>query len=401
MRLSLQWAGALKARLGAFWRKRSFAGRVLLVALAIAVLCGCLVPTPQTAVLMAGGFALLGLLLLLRARAGKLPGFSLRVHKGLVVSVTTLWLGLVLTEMVLRVVFFPMFPDLGRLRQFGQDLHYQYDSTLGWFPIPNSRCTFTVFGPEAAHTYTISIAHNSLGLRDPEPALDDRPGIVFLGDSFVWGYIVQAPEVFTAKVRDRHPEWRVFNLGVCGYATDQEFLMLQRFIKKLHPRLVFLVFCTGNDDDDNRSNMYSEWYYKPYFVPGPNGLELRGVPVPLSERVFYLRHPVLSKPYFVRLAVRAWRSLLHPHPHWQTSPTPAILQALRQYVESQGAAFCVGFTDRSPKLEQFLDAAKIPWLDLSTKLRIPGDPHWSPEGHTFVAGKIEEFLKARNLVNGR
>jgi hypothetical protein len=93
----------------------------------------------------------------------------------------SLLMALTLAEVSLRVFFrrdFIIFTD-------ERDLMYRYDSALGWFPIPMSRGYLRASRP-------ITIEHNSDGFRGPERAHNDKPSIVFLGDSFVWGYDVEA-----------------------------------------------------------------------------------------------------------------------------------------------------------------------------------------------------------------
>src|ERR1700730_36302 len=85
-------------------------------------------------------------------------------------------------ELLLRVI------DLRELRDGygrGYTVVHRYDPELGWLPIPNSVGTF-------AGSRTIGIQHNSLGLRDVEHERTDRPMVLFVGDSFVWGYDVEA-----------------------------------------------------------------------------------------------------------------------------------------------------------------------------------------------------------------
>lgn len=358
-------------------------------AMVLAIFVAWTSPTTGTFLFLGGALLVIGLLLGLRRPARKVAWLSVRVHPGLVVAMTTLFLGLVLSELILRIFLFQRFPDFEKMTPV--KLGYQYDSTLGWFPAPNSHETF-------GHIHqAISLVHNSQGFRDPEPALDSRPGVLFLGDSFTWGYGVDAAERFTDRLRSRHPEWRVFNFGVVGYGTDQEYLLLQKHFEQYKPRLVFLVFCAENDHIDNCSNGDSVWAFKPYFRAGPKGLKLCGVPVPCSDWVFCLHHPLLSKPYLFRMAMRAWGNLRSPRPGSGPDPTTAILEALQKYVSSQGASFCVGITGRDPNIEQFLLRSKIPWLDLSTDLRLEGDWHWSAKGNAYVADKIEQFLVARKL----
>src|SRR5215813_711944 len=153
----------------------------------------------------------------------------------------SLFISAVIGEMGLRIFFHDAFST-------GKDeknLMYQYDQQLGWFPVPNSQKTFT-------GSRTITVKHNSRGFRTIEHTKTGKPGILFLGDSFVWGIDVEASERFTDRLQARHPEWSIYNFGVSGYGTDQEYLVLQRFYDEYNPAVVFLMFCTDNDDSDNR-----------------------------------------------------------------------------------------------------------------------------------------------------
>jgi hypothetical protein len=288
--------------------------------------------------------------------------------------------------------------ELG-LRLFSRDLDwdersllYAYHERLGWFPKPNSRGFFT-------GARTIHVSHNSLGFRGPEhvPATN-QPAILFLGDSFVWGYDVEVEERFTEKLQAHHPEWAIYNLGVSGYGTDQEYLLLHQVFDQYHPRVVFLVFCVDNDDSDNCWNF--RWgYYKPYCVLEGTRLELRGIPVPRGARVFAADHPFLCRARLVRLAVSAFSKLKGPPPTHRADPTGPLLWDLHKYVRNKGAVLAVGITHRWPYLEQFLEEMRIPWTDLSTEQVYPTHgSHWTPEGHTWVADKIDAFLREKKYL---
>ena len=71
-------------------------------------------------------------------------------------------------EVLLRVC------DFRELRQDSTErsLGYQYDSELGWAPVPNSTSSVTNYRP-------IHVRHNSLGLRDEEFSGDGKPVIMF------------------------------------------------------------------------------------------------------------------------------------------------------------------------------------------------------------------------------
>jgi len=274
-----------------------------------------------------------------------------------------------------------------------RNLLFRHDPALGWFPVPNSRIRFKGSRP-------VFVANNSQGFRAPEHHLSSRPGIAFLGDSFVWGYDVEASERFTEKLQERHPEWNIFNLGVSGFGTDQEYLLLQGLFDAYKPRVVFLVFCTETDDDDNSSNVRYGGYYKPYCTVVSNRLTLNGIPVPRCERAWLAEHEVVSKSYLVRLLVRCWCKATDPPEIHNPNPTGAIIRDMQKFVSQKGATLLVGLTKANPRLEEFLTFFKVPFVELDTSLRYSEfGEHWTPEGHTFVCGKIEQFLLEGKYLN--
>ncbi|HWH77554.1 MAG TPA: hypothetical protein VNT76_09290, partial [Candidatus Binatus sp.] len=113
------------------------------------------------------------------------------------------------------------FRDRLVLHQDERNLTYRYDPKLGWFPIAHSKKIF-------AGNRTIHVEHNSRGFRDIEHIIDTRPRMMVLGDSFVWGYDVEQTERFTDKLRAQLTDWSIYNLGVSGYGTDQEYLLLKQ-----------------------------------------------------------------------------------------------------------------------------------------------------------------------------
>ena len=273
-----------------------------------------------------------------------------------------------------------------------RNLLFQYDKALGWFPIANSQ-------DRLLGSRVISVINNSEGFRAPEHIPNNKPGIIFLGDSFVWGFDVETAERFTDKLQAKHPDWNIFNFGVSGYGTDQEYLVLQQHFDAYNPRVVFLVFCTETDDFDNCSNVRYGGYYKPYCTVESNRLTLHGIPVPRGERAWLAEHDRLAKSWLLRLGARAWFKAAAPKALHNPNPTGAIIRDLQKYVKGKRARLLVGLTRSNPRLEEFLQFFKIPYVDLTTSLRYPGfGTHWTPEGHTFVCEKIEEFLIREKVI---
>ncbi|MEY2427950.1 MAG: hypothetical protein QOJ40_835, partial [Verrucomicrobiota bacterium] len=270
---------------------------------------------------------------------------------------------------------FAIFPNHDRAN-FG----YRYDKRIGWVPTSDD----PRFGQ-------VRIANNPARFSESGDPNRERPGIIFLGDSFVWGYGVEASERFSEKLQIKHPEWNVYNLGACGYGTDQEYLLLQQHFKGCHPRLVFLLFCSENDDEDNSSNLRGP-YFKPYYRTDVKSVELHGVPVPHTEESFCSAYPLLARSCLIRLVIRVAAKLTNPAPERNEAPTKMIVHDMQKYVNARGAVFVVGLTANHPDLEGFLHECQIPYINLSTTNRLSDMLHWTPEGHSFVCSKIDQFL---------
>lgn len=306
------------------------------------------------------------------------PAISVR-HMVLLVSLV---LAAELGVRLLLPVPQPQLPD-------ERSLLYRYDSRIGWAPIADQSRAYT-------GSRTIAVANNSLGFRDREHGTKSKRRVVFLGDSFVWGYDVQQNERFTERLQQALPQWDVMNMGVSGYGTDQEYLLLGANFEQLDPDVVFLVFCAENDRDDNSSSL-RYGYFKPYFLMENGSLTPAGVPVPKSARYYQAEHATLARlvyrsAFLGGLNDAVWR-------HWQPQerrvpdPTWQLVATLKHFVESRHARFLCGVTAPSAELTQLFAQAGVQCLDLSTTLRYPSHGnHWTPEGHNYVSRQIAPFL---------
>lgn len=264
---------------------------------------------------------------------------------------------------------------------------YHHDSELGWFAAPNSSYRYT-----GAHRITVET--NSLGFRDHEYGPKEKPRIAFIGDSFLWGYDVEANQRFTERLQKEIPDWEVLNLGVSGFGPDQQLLLLRRYLNRLDPDYVFYLYCADNDRADSSTNIVYGGYYKPYFrYSEDSGLSLNGVPVPVS-RLHYLTSGVFSKhSYFIRAAANLV---------YQTESEPALelpnivvplIGALKDETEKQGSRFLLGSTEDDELPGQAAGQFSIPYISFDGAERFPSHGfHWTPEGHQQVASKLQRFL---------
>jgi hypothetical protein len=306
-------------------------------------------------------------------------------HFKVALLVGSLILAMVLAEVGTRLFFADKLPVVESERS----LLYNYHPTLGWFPAANTTRRFT-------GSRTVTVTHNSQGFRSPEPVTNGKPTVIVLGDSFVWGFDVEAPERFTDKLQGRHPEWNIYNLGVSGYGTDQELLLLNDCFPVYQPAAVVVVFSSDNDFDDNGRKVTRSGDYKPYFtVRGPSQIQLQGVPVRKSEHVILAEHRILSHSILFRLLVHAFNRPPDSTSVPGENPTLLIIRAIRDYVEGEGAFFGVAIQDGAPVqgLKDFCTHYTIPWVSLATTNRYPTfGAHWTPKGHDDVCDAIEPFL---------
>jgi len=301
----------------------------------------------------------------------------------IVLQLALLIVTLAAVELLLRLA------DLRELREGyrqGSYLAYRYDAELGWSSVPNAVGTFT-------GSRTIHVQNNSLGMRDIEHKGPRRPTVLFLGDSFVWGYDVEANERFTELLRTELPGLNIVNAGVSGYGTDQEYLFLNRIWSTFQPDVVVLIFCVMNDRIDNSLNMTDGGHYKPYLARDIDGnFHFAGQPVPKSRYTYFAENRLVKNLWLARAAVTGYV-------HWRypeisvPDPTERLVMMMKELVESRGAKFLVGVQYHDQQLEAYLQAQKIRYTSFEGADSYERDgSHWTPKGHVLVAKRLKDLL---------
>ncbi len=293
-----------------------------------------------------------------------------------------------------------LWKDPFALKTDERTLSYGYDRELGWFPTANSTHQF-------ADERLISIHNNADGFRDVAHGAKSSKRIAFLGDSFVWGYDVEENDRFTEKLQGRIPSWEVLNLGVSGYGTDQEYLLLQKWFDRYQPDVLVLIF-SDNDVEENTLNLVHGGYYKPYFEEVDHALVKRGVPVPKSIRYYRAEYPLIFKSRLIMMLTSKYLAWAFPKHTSTNNPTLKLVQQIQTYVNSQHAKFIVGFVTEieGPKKRAFCDATKIEYLFLLDPPHLTwdymyrtGGHHWTPLGHDLVCSRLYDFLQTNHVLN--
>lgn len=332
---------------------------------------------------------------------------------GLIVfGVLLAYLGL---ELVLRVT--------GAVPEVATPLYsfHENDRYLGWIGKPGMRVRYR--RPE----FDTLVQHDADGWRQAQPPRPTNPRhrVLVLGDSFTWGWGVAQGELFTDRLQARlPPDVAVYNRGLTGFGTAQEYLLLQRELAATRYHTVVLMFFI-NDLDDNINGMKGG---RPYFELADGQLLARNQPVLARigklER-FCKDH---SRAYvFIefqlemlrrRLADRANDEIryaelgtvdFHDLPGYPV--TARLIAAMHDLARQHGARFFLAYIPQRSEFEResplpyarsihaMIDditrREDIPLVDLVAPLSAearagrtmtyPIDAHWTPEAHQVVA----------------
>lgn len=186
---------------------------------------------------------------------------------------------ILLTILALEAGFRLLLRGRGGGKEEAEILRYtEYDPILGWRKTPGARVVYH------RREYTVEVAVNSRGLRDPERGYEAPPGtmrLLALGDSFIEGYTVPLPRTATQVLESSlaHAGCRaeVINGGTAGYSTDQEALFYRTEGHLYAPRVVVLFFYYNDVVYNDRQEFFGA--PKPVFEMGEGGLCIHRVPV--------------------------------------------------------------------------------------------------------------------------
>jgi|GEM_PF-6990630 len=207
-------------------------------------------------------------------------GFAIKyLPINLALSVSVFILFLLMLEIASRI-FLPTIyaPQVQRKHKYSDIM--EYNSHYGWF---HKKSFMTWIETQE---YATQMRINSKGLRGKEYDYEKAPGtkrIIILGDSYTFGLGVNEDETFSAKLSELFQKsgakTDVINMGVNGYGTDQEYLLLSEEGIKYSPDAAVCMFFVGNDIQNNNSSLqYGK--QKPYFTIESGELVLRNYPVP-------------------------------------------------------------------------------------------------------------------------
>lgn len=251
------------------------------------------------------------------------------------------------------------------------------DALLGWTFVPNH------LGRRMVEGRRIDYVTDAFGYRTraPRAGLDfDRPTIVFVGESIMFGYRLPWRETIPAQV-EATTGIQTANLSVNAFATDQSYLRLRRELPRFRrPVAVVIPFVPMLFDrnlDQDRPHLDAGLRWHP---AGPPPLRL------------------------VEIARRALRYRSEESIAGGVATTQAVLRATIALARSRGATALIVVPQFQPEdpseraiRERVLDAAHLPYLlvPLDPGWRLAIDRHPDARGAEAIAAAISRSL-ARN-----
>lgn len=281
------------------------------------------------------------------------------------------------------------------------------NAQTGWVLSPNLRNQKRV---DPNGHFVMSTNADGHRLTAPVEQQQSKPNqtVILIGDSFVQGVGVDDSETFAWMLAQDTP-WKIVNLGVLGYAPDQELLSLTNFLKN-HPDLEvrdIIVFVFDNDFVDVQTR-YAFWLgrSKPRFQVIDGRLQAEPYNLGLSDHLMDI-----SYVYWFFNSKRGFLSEKDdPEPESGIDVVIASLEAMKEVATQRRARIHFLVHDRlrnseslhHPVWNDYMRRSDI--IDITEYIRIPAEPdpvgydglHWSPEGHRRVAAFLKDKLSYQN-----
>lgn len=342
----------------------------------------------------------------------------------------TLRIGLMLGSLLLFALFCEVLLQLVVPLAF-RPRYTRIDERLGWHHNPLVSHHNTTEG----HEYILS--YDEAGYRPrlarSQGARTENSRLMVIGDSFVDAAEVGDQETFVWLLDECLPGVDVDNLGVYGYSTAQELILLEQEIERYDPDLVLLL-TISNDFVGNTMALESFGPAPRYLLDGDDlrfestahpaatrALLSTNIPAPRwihrHSLLYYVVNHYVYQPLIAEKIERVRRERAEVHAAEDRMELyRRLVRRIHERVDAHGADLLVGFGYLRPelsipetpnaKIRQILaedgirsidlfDALKQAEQDSSTRgesLYYREDIHWNPRGNKAVAGLLAPVI---------
>ncbi len=291
----------------------------------------------------------------------------------------------------------------------------RFDAVLGWSLRPGHRSADG------------SISINSIGMRSaldwPAPTLPEcARKVLILGDSMVFGFGVQQPDIFT-EILNREERASLFvNTGVIGYSTGQEYLVQQKVSSLMRFDAGILFFTQENDIwwNTRTTNFNAGFSIQDGDLIAIPPKPVHDVPFYARSALYRLLDQKLLRGKDLDYLLRRIGFELKGRDSYSWQVTEALLREMKRTADAHGYPMFVidvpsgnqrrGTTvisQRQALLHETVSQLQMHYFNLleyypepTDSLFFEGDSHWNEKGHRFIADFIKSILPAHVCGNG-
>lgn len=340
---------------------------------------------------------------------------SKKTFCAIIAAVSAILLMLVAGEVSIRIYhgfkYHQVHPGLSPIR---------LDEELGW--VPNPDYNYEGFRPDAGgNRYFFQVRNDQQGFRlYGNPGEENRIKVMFLGDSFTHALEVSCEKTFFGILKERFP-LEVFALGVGGYGSLQEYMILDEYIDAVRPDIVILQMHT-NDFINNHYELELESKRNNNGLRRPYLAEDGHIRYAIPKKHASLRDMVNKRSRFIYFVMRRL-DMLHARegsiedgirekgmsiPAYRESVV--ITEKLLSMIKSRIPAgtdlyvFCAdGDQPSLQELKRILGNNDITFIGgiaeaiseaerHGVTVRAADGAHWNEEGHRIAAGVLERYF---------
>ena len=323
-----------------------------------------------------------------------------RSRGNLVLVLISLLFSIAAAELLMRHVYAGRPFALGWVGEFKNrpSRNFIVDELTGWRM--RSSHEFTWITENIRHTYR----SNGQGFRGQMDfnASEPRRKIVLAGDSYTFGAGADFQETFGCMLEQKSPGRVVYNLGMPGFGIDQVWMSVRHQALTFKPDLVVAGIVDADFDRSFTPYRAPEGFNKPTFKLVNGRLVQRTLeqPPPLLIR-FLDAH---SSIWAVARRVPKWLGRRYPIGNYY-GLNQAMLAAMLDDCKRNSVPILFVYIPTSefqpfPALAGYMQRIGANYIDL-TQIRptpphsiyLRQDGHLSPEGHRYVAGLIDAWIR--------